>query len=165
MFVSQGGNREMEFDDLFIFLFPCGFLAFRQLICYETFTSLCQMPMSRFNPAIDLSFLKFFQSNCKTQFFLLFFMFLFFNLLLFSVFCFGGFPSVFRGMQAYFALIDGFRHYKMPNFHHAFFLNIFCSKCSFFLNCWAQIFYMQDVKQNVWRDKKKFHNPVILFLF
>jgi hypothetical protein len=23
---------------------------------------------------------------------------------------------------------------------------------------------MQDVKQNVWRDKKKFHNPVILFL-
>jgi len=24
---------------------------------------------------------------------------------------------------------------------------------------------MQDVKQNVWRDKKKFHNPVILFLF
>ena len=164
MFVSQGGNREMEFDDdLFIFLFPCGFLAFRQLICYETFTSLCQMPMSRFNPAIDLSFLKFFQSNCKTQFFLLFFMFLFFNLLLFSVFCFGGFNSVFRGMQAYFALIDGFRHCKMPNFHHAFFLNIFCSKCSFFYsfrfsvfaftNAW--IFICKSLKQNVLERQKK----------
>jgi len=36
-----GKYREMDLDLLFIFLFPCGFLAFRQLICYETFTSLC----------------------------------------------------------------------------------------------------------------------------
>jgi len=42
LFVFLGGKyREMDLDLLFIFLFPCGFLAFRQLICYETFTSLC----------------------------------------------------------------------------------------------------------------------------
>jgi len=86
--------------------------------------------------------------------FLLFFMFLFFNLLLFSVFCFGGFNSVFRGMQAYFALIDDFRHRDVEIFIMRFFLNIFCSKCSFFSYV-GHRFFMQDVKQNVLERQKK----------
>lgn len=159
MFLSQGGNREMEFDDdLFIFLFPCGFLAFRQLICYETFTSLCQMPMSRFNPAIDLSFLKFFQSNCKTQFFSTFFQVSFLQFTFVSCFLFFVSEVLILSLEVcrlilHLSMVSDIA--KCRSFIMLFFLNIFCSKCSFFLNCWAQVFYMQDVKQNVWRDKKK----------
>jgi len=43
---------------------------------------------------------------------------------------------------------------EMSNFIMLFFLNIFCSKCSFFL-CLALDFYMQDVKQNVLERQKK----------
>jgi len=91
-------------------------------------------------------------------------MFLFFNLLLFSVFCFGGFNSVFRGMQAYFALIDDFRHRNAEIFIMLFFLNIFCSKCSFFSYVGHRFFICKMWNKMFWRDKKKFHNPVILFL-
>jgi len=84
--------------------------------------------------------------------FLLFFVFLF--IITLFHFLFGGFNSVFRGMQAYFALIDDFRHRDVEIFIMRFFLNIFCSKCSFFSYV-GHRFFMQDVKQNVLERQKK----------
>lgn len=46
-----------------------------------------------------------------------------------------------------------------------FFLNIFCSKCSFFSYVGHRFFICKMWNKMFWRDKKKFHNPVILFLF
>jgi len=68
-------------------------------------------------------------------------------------------------MQAYFALIDDFRHRDAEIFIMRFFLNIFCSKCSFFSYVGHRFFICKMWNKMFWRDKKKFHNPVILFLF
>jgi hypothetical protein len=62
---------------LFIFLFPCGFLAFRQLICYETFTSLCRCLCLGLT-GNRLVIFEIFLEQLQNLVFLLFFVFLFF---------------------------------------------------------------------------------------
>lgn len=147
-----GKYREMEFGFVYFFI-PMWFFGLSAIdLLWNFHKSMLDRCLCLGLTGNRLVIFEIFLEQLQNLVFLLFFVFLF--IITLFHFLFGGFNSVFRGMQAYFALIDDFRHRDVEIFIMRFFLNIFCSKCSFFSYV-GHRFFMQDVKQNVLERQKK----------